>query len=64
VSTVIVGCDTVKQLEQNVEIATNFTPLPATEMARLEKLTAGYVAEASWFKKPAPEWGRPGEDDQ
>ncbi|MGE5815741.1 MAG: aldo/keto reductase [Acidobacteriota bacterium] len=64
VSTVIVGCDTVQQLEQNVEIATNFNPLPATEMARLEKLTAGYVAEASWFKKPAPEWGRPGEDDQ
>ena len=63
-STVIVGCDTVKQLEQNVEIAANFTPLPATAMARLEKLTAGYVAEASWFKKPAPEWGRPGEDDQ
>ncbi len=64
VSTVIVGCDDVQQLEQNVQIATNFTPLAATEMARLEKLTAGYVPEASWFKKPAPEWGRPGEDDQ
>lgn len=64
VSTVIVGCDSVEQLEQNVEIAQSFSPLPASEMARLEKLTAGYVAEASWFKKPAPEWGRPGEDDQ
>ncbi len=64
VSTVIVGCDNVQHVEQNVQIATSFTPLPAAEMARMERLTAGYVSEASWFKKPAPEWGRPGEDDQ
>ncbi len=64
VSTVIVGCDNVQQLEQNIEVARTFEPLPVTEMARLEKLTAAYVADASWFKKPAPEWGRPGEDDQ
>jgi hypothetical protein len=32
-------------------------------MARLEGLTAGYVAEAQWFKKsPAP--GGPVENDQ
>lgn len=64
VSTVIVGCDTVKQLEENIAIATAFRPLPATEMARLEQLTAGYVAEASWFKRDAAGWTRPGEDDQ
>lgn len=64
VSTVIVGCDTVKQLEENIAIATAFRPLPATEMARLEQLTAGYVAEASWFKRDGAGWTRPGEDDQ
>jgi hypothetical protein len=64
VSTVIVGCDTVKQLEENISIAANFSPLPRTEMARLEGLTAGYVSEASWFKRDAAGWTRPGDDDQ
>ena len=64
VSTVIVGCDTVKQLEENIAIAANFAPLPRTEMARLEGLTAGYVSEASWFKRDAAGWTRPGDDDQ
>ncbi len=35
VSTVIIGCKTVKQLEENVEIARTFTPMPAAEMAKL-----------------------------
>jgi aryl-alcohol dehydrogenase-like predicted oxidoreductase len=64
VSTVIVGCDTVKQLEENVAIARDFTPLRRSEMARLEQLTAGYVMDASWFKRDAKGWTRPGEDDQ
>lgn len=64
VSTVIVGCDTVKQLEENIQIATGFRPLPASDMARLERLTAPYVMEASWFKRDAAGWARPGEDDQ
>jgi aryl-alcohol dehydrogenase-like predicted oxidoreductase len=64
VSTVIVGCDTVKQLEENISIAANFSPLPRTEMARLEGLTAGYVSDASWFKRDAAGWTRPGDDDQ
>jgi aryl-alcohol dehydrogenase-like predicted oxidoreductase len=63
VSTVIIGCKTVEQLEENVAIAKNFKPLPRTEMARLEGLTAGYVADAQWFKRP-PEAGAATEDDQ
>ena len=63
VSTVIIGCKTVEQLEENVAIAKNFSPLPAAEMARLEGLTAGYVADAQWFKKP-PATGGPVENDQ
>jgi uncharacterized protein len=50
VSTIIVGIDDVKQLEENVQIATNFTPLTKPEMARLEDLTKPYYADASWFK--------------
>ncbi|HSK09203.1 MAG TPA: aldo/keto reductase [Vicinamibacterales bacterium] len=64
VSTVIIGVDDVKQLEENVAIAKAFTPMPAGEMARLEGLTATYVSEASWFKKDAAGWQRPGDDDQ
>jgi len=64
VSTVIIGCDNVKQLEENIEIARAFTPLPAAEMARLESLTSTYVNDASWFKKDAAGWKTPGDNDQ
>jgi uncharacterized protein len=71
VSTVIIGCDNVKQLEENVQIATAFKPLPREEMAKLEDATSTYVSEASWFKKDAASQSKPGdgptwghEDDQ
>jgi aryl-alcohol dehydrogenase-like predicted oxidoreductase len=51
VSTIIVGCDSVEQVEQNVALARAFTPLPAAELARLEQLTAHYPHEAAWFKR-------------
>jgi aryl-alcohol dehydrogenase-like predicted oxidoreductase len=60
VSTVIIGCDNVKQLEENVQIATAFTPLPKEEMAKLEDATSGYVSDAAWFKKP-PFPSKPGD---
>ena len=63
VSTVIVGCKTVEQLEENIAIAKSFTPLPAAEMARLEGLAASYVADGAWFRKP-PTPGAPVENDQ
>ena len=57
VSTVIVGCDNVKQVEENVQIARDFTPLSAVRMAEFEKLTAGNAAEASCFKRGAAGFG-------
>jgi aryl-alcohol dehydrogenase-like predicted oxidoreductase len=63
VSTVIVGCNTVQQLEENIQIARNFTPVSKTEMARLEGLTASYVDDAQWFKR-AITAGSPVENDQ
>jgi hypothetical protein len=50
VSTVIIGISTVKELEENVEIAKAFKPYSPEEMATLENLTKPYYADASWFK--------------
>lgn len=51
VSTVIIGCDTVAQLEENVKIAQTFTPMSQADMTRLEGLTASYESDAAFFKK-------------
>ncbi|MGA7158166.1 MAG: aldo/keto reductase [Acidobacteriaceae bacterium] len=48
VSTVIIGCDSVAQLEENVQLASNFTPLSTTQMASIDEL-AGPVAKQSLF---------------
>ncbi len=50
VSTIIVGCDDVKQLEQNVELAKNFKPFDEQKKQHLEDLTASYYKDASFFK--------------
>ena len=63
VSTVIIGCKTVQQLEENIQIARSFAPMSRADMARLEGLTAGYAGDAQWFKR-APAAGGPVEDDQ
>lgn len=64
ISTVIIGCDTVEQLEENVAIARAFTPMPEAEMRSLEQATAGYETQAAWFKKEGAGWSRDHEDDQ
>ncbi|WP_260741085.1 aldo/keto reductase [Tunturiibacter lichenicola] len=48
VSTVIIGCDNIAQLEENVHIARDFTPLSNSQMAALNDLAAP-VAEQSLF---------------
>ena len=50
VSTIIVGISNVKELEENIHIASNFKPLSKKEMRELEALTRSYYHEASWFK--------------
>ena len=64
VSTVIIGCDDVAQLEENVSIAANFQPLSSNEMARLEGLTESYATDAAFFKEGGAGFGRRGTDDQ
>ena len=46
VSTVIIGCDSIQQLEQNVQLAREFTPLSAGQMTAL-------TAKAEPVAKPA-----------
>jgi aryl-alcohol dehydrogenase-like predicted oxidoreductase len=48
VSTVIIGCDTIAQLEENVQLASEFTPLSDRQMAELNT-KAQPVAEQSLF---------------
>ncbi len=51
VGTVIVGCDNVTQLEENLEVAKRFTPLTETRMAELTAKTADIKQQALFFRK-------------
>jgi aryl-alcohol dehydrogenase-like predicted oxidoreductase len=46
VSSVIIGCDSIKQLEENVELARTFTPLNDTQIAEV-------VARAESVSRPS-----------
>ena len=49
VSTVIVGCDDLAQLEENVKIAREFTPLSPAQMAALAEKVAPVSKQALFF---------------
>jgi aryl-alcohol dehydrogenase-like predicted oxidoreductase len=51
VSTVIVGCDNVQQLEENIAIAKSFRPLNKAELSLIEKKTKSYIRQAQFFRK-------------
>jgi aryl-alcohol dehydrogenase-like predicted oxidoreductase len=51
VSTVIVGVDSIAQLEENVAIARSFTPLGVAQVAELERKAAPVADQALWFRK-------------
>ena len=50
VSTVIVGCDTIQQLEENVQIARDFTPLSHSQMGALNELAAPVAKQSLFFR--------------
>ena len=50
VSTVIIGCDTIAQLEQNVELAREFTPLSQQQMAALTEKTEPVSKQSLFFR--------------
>jgi hypothetical protein len=50
VSTVIVGCDNLAQLEENVQIARDFTPLSHKQMASLNEAAAPVAQQSLFFR--------------
>jgi hypothetical protein len=50
VSTIIVGIDTIKELEENINIAKNFSPLNEDEMLAIEELTKPHYKDLQFFK--------------
>ena len=50
VSTVIIGCDSVAQLEENVRLAREFTPLSPVQMAALEARAEPVSKQALFFR--------------
>ncbi len=50
VSTVIIGCDSIAQLEQNVQLARDFTPLNQTQLAGLTAKTEPCHKQALFFR--------------
>jgi predicted aldo/keto reductase-like oxidoreductase len=51
VSTVIVGCDTIAQLEENVMLAREFTPLSAVQLAALEERAQPVHRQSLFFRR-------------
>jgi len=51
VSTVIVGVDSVAQLEENVATARGFTPLGPQQLAALERKAEPVARHALWFRR-------------
>ncbi len=50
ISTAIIGCDTVQQLEENVKLAREFTPLNDTQMASISTRTEPVAKQALFFR--------------
>ncbi len=51
VSTVIIGCDNIAQLEENVKLAREFTPISQTQMATLSDKTQTIARDALFFRR-------------
>jgi len=51
VSTVIVGCDDIPQLEENIEIARSFNPLSESQLAELEKRAEPVHRQSLFFRR-------------
>jgi predicted aldo/keto reductase-like oxidoreductase len=51
VSTIIIGCDSVEQLTENVQLAREFTPLNQTQMAGLSEKAEPVARQALFFRR-------------
>lgn len=51
VSTVVIGCDTPAQVEENARVAARFAPMPHEEMRALEAAFEPFVGHGQFYKK-------------
>jgi aryl-alcohol dehydrogenase-like predicted oxidoreductase len=51
VSTVIIGCDTIAHVEENVRLAAEFTPLTDTSLGVLAEKTEPIAQQALFFRR-------------
>ena len=51
VSTVVIGCDDLSQIEENVRYATAFQPMTSGEMQEIEEVVAPYARQLMYYKK-------------
>jgi len=50
ISTVVIGCDDIVQLEANVEYARSFEPMPTTEQQKLVRDVAPFARKLMYYK--------------
>ena len=50
VTTAVIGCDNIKQLEENVTFASSFTPMPQEEKNKLLEFVAPYARQLMYYK--------------
>ena len=50
VSTVVIGCDTIQQLAENVAAAENFQPMSSAETGELTRFIAPYADQLMYYK--------------
>jgi predicted aldo/keto reductase-like oxidoreductase len=50
ISAAVIGCDDLRQLEENIEFARSFRPMPEKEMQELEDFVAPYARELMYYK--------------
>lgn len=56
VSTIIIGLDKIPELEENIRIAREFTPLTASEMLAIEEKAKPHYEHLQFFKEGIGEW--------
>jgi aryl-alcohol dehydrogenase-like predicted oxidoreductase len=51
VTTAVIGCDDLRQLEENVSFASTFIPMPEKEQAELLQFVAPYARQLMYYKE-------------
>jgi predicted aldo/keto reductase-like oxidoreductase len=50
VTTAVIGCDDLRQLEENVSFAASFTPMTHEEQDKLSEFVAPYARQLMYYK--------------